>query len=438
MADKYTKSSEAWKHLLEKNPSIEASIANSDICSVSADLIKKYREPRLMTKHDTIDMVPEPLRKSQWNVLSTSRSSYAVGEFDVFKKFPALPLDGPEVCILPNFETLDIDSISSEANAINALNISGILNHFLNTDNLVQTFNGRMGPGCFDFQISRKGGGLLDIAVRHAQLEIDAGFENDDYIVIVEAKNVVHEDFNIRQLYYPLRKYNAFVDKPIRLVFSQYTNLQYNLFEYVFDSISYFSSLKCINSASYTFEDDSITSDDVYDVWLNTEVLTDDSVESNDRSVPFPQADRIDRIFSLMEFLSDYPDGVTTEDIAEHMETVIRQANYYPAAAAYLNLVEHPKRNITRLTDRGRNLLRKNRRKRLLGIASAIFEHQIFHQLYGETLHTAQLPDRRHIEDTMHKLNVLGNGSEVTFRRRASTVNSWLKWLFDDLPIRDE
>ena len=41
--------------------------------------------------------------------------------------------------------------------------------------------------------------------MKNAQCEIDGGFENDNDVIIMEAKNVINEDFHVRQLYYPFR-----------------------------------------------------------------------------------------------------------------------------------------------------------------------------------------------------------------------------------------
>lgn len=54
---------------------------------------------------------------------------------------------------LPEYETIDVNNISSEANAINVLILSGILDDFLEDEETVETFNGRMGTGEFDFVV---------------------------------------------------------------------------------------------------------------------------------------------------------------------------------------------------------------------------------------------------------------------------------------------
>ena len=98
---------------------------------------------------------------------------------------------------LPALETIDINSITSESAAICILIISGILDDFLGDRDTVETFNGRMGTGEFDFSVNTVDGGKQIISVKNAQCEIDGGFENDKDVIILEAKNVVHEDFTL-------------------------------------------------------------------------------------------------------------------------------------------------------------------------------------------------------------------------------------------------
>ena len=78
--------------------------------------------------------------------------------------------------------------------------LSGILDDFLGEGRNDATFNGRMGTGVFDFWVNTERGIRRRIHVENAQCEIDGGFENPSSVVILEAKNVVHSDFHVRQL----------------------------------------------------------------------------------------------------------------------------------------------------------------------------------------------------------------------------------------------
>lgn len=429
--------SDAWYRVFRNHPDILQTIHNQGYCEVKADTIKEEREPRLMTKHDFLDGVPSPLKSRHVNVLSVTRHSYVLGEFDVFQKFPEARPSRLEFCTLPPFETLRVDDINTESKAINALIISGVLSQFLDTGELTETFNGRMGTGKFDFSIGLRRRDPLWVEVNGAQLEIDGGFENDECVVIMEAKNRLHDDFNVRQLYYPLRKYSTFVTKPIRLVFSQYDNLTYTLYEYAFADLDDFNSIQLVNMASYAFEDCRVTADDIMHVWETTRAIYDDCEHRIEGEPPFPQADKIERIFSLLEFLSDQPEqSATTVEIAEFMGTVVRQAAYYPAAGVYLGVLERSRNNIA-LSREGVALLKKNRRERLLEIARLMFRHEVFHRLYGEVAHHyGDIPNTDVIAEALCELNVLGDSTDSMYYRRAQTVRAWLKWLFD-LPDED-
>ena len=289
---------DAWKAIIEKYHILEH-IEKDGCFPIKASQIKEFREPRLMAKWDSTDALPEVLRKNKINILPDSRSSYVLGDFLLYQEIP--PLDEPvtrmEHVELPDYESIDINNISSEANAINVLIISGILNDFLGTGENVSTFNGRMGTGCFTFEVDTHRGIKQKICVNNAQCEIDGGFENEASVVIMEAKNVVHEDFHIRQLYYPYRLWKDKVKKPIRLIFSVYSNRIYRLFEYRFKIPEDYSSIELVKSKNYSLQDTKITKEDLWEVRNHTTTRTDDDM--NDTDIPFIQANSMDRIISL-------------------------------------------------------------------------------------------------------------------------------------------
>ena len=187
---------EAWKCLIEKYGIIEQ-IKKNGVFHIKASQIKEFKEPRFMAKWDSSDSLPEVFKTNRINILPDSRSSYVLSDFILYKEISELEehvtqMDRVEI---PEYESIDINNINSEANAINVLILSGILDDFLQTTPNVSTFNGRMGTGKFDFMVNCFSDTQKHIEVNNAQCEIDGGFENDDSVIIIEAKNVVHEDF---------------------------------------------------------------------------------------------------------------------------------------------------------------------------------------------------------------------------------------------------
>ena len=129
------------------------------------------------------------------------------------------------------------------------------------------------------------------VALLH--MDINLKMENNNSVVILEAKNVVHPDFHIRQLYYPYRLWASKVVKPIRLVFSIYSNQIYRLFEYVFEDKDNYSSIRLVKSKNYSLQDTDIALNELYDVYSDVKVIYDNN--QNNTNIPFIQANSFER-----------------------------------------------------------------------------------------------------------------------------------------------
>ena len=419
---------EAWKVLIDKYNILEE-VQENGCYHIKASQIKQFKEPRLMAKWDSTDALPKVLRDNKINILPDSRSSYVIGDFLLYQEIPILEENVTQMAHveLPDYESIDVNNISSEANAINVLLLTGILDDFLNTNNNVATFNGRMGTGEFEFVVDTTRNIKQKISVNNAQCEIDGGFENNDSVVIMEAKNVVHEDFHIRQLYYPYRLWKNKVNKPIRLVFSVYSNMIYRLFEYRFNILEDYSSIELVRTKNYSLQDTTITLDDLFRVRKDTLVKTDDNMDNSD--VPFIQANSMERIISLLENMYENP--MTSQQIAELMDFEPRQSDYYYNAGKYLGLFEkvnEDKQRVVTLTSLGNKVFKLNYKERQLKIVELILEHQIFSDLFDGMIKTGDMPNKKDIEDEMRALHVCDEGQIV---RRASSIYGWLKWIFN-------
>lgn len=436
MSKKIT-ANEAWKKLFEKYD-IPGKVEKDGFFDIKASQIKDFKEPRLMAKWDSSESLPGVLKSHKINILPTSRGSYVMGKFNLYEDIPDWIDDVKKMqkVYVPEFESIDIKNITSESNAINVLMISPILENFLEEGENYATFNGRMGTGNFDFTVDRKSNTPLKINVDRAQCEIDAGLENDSSVVIIEAKNVVHLDFHIRQLYYPYRLWQTRVQKPIRLVFSIYTNQIYRLLEYRFTDINNYSSIELVREKYYTLQDINISNEELFKVYKSTKIKTDDNQDKT--IVPFIQANNFERVISLIENLQN--DDLTPEQIAELMQFDIRQSDYYFNAGKYLGLFEkydseeydeetakYYKTVKIRLTKKGKKVAEKNYKPRQLELVKLMLEHKIFNKLFFDTYTTGTFPKPNDIQDLMRKYNVCNEGQ---IHRRSGSVLAWLKWIF--------
>ena len=424
----HTLASTAWEKIIH-DYDIMDEISRKGYYCISAKTIKKYREPRLMAKWDSNENLPAALRERHLNILPVSRSEYLLSNVNLYEPLPEFVTSEPgninHITQL-DLESLDCGNITSESNAINAMVATGTLDSFLGDgDRTVETFNGRMGTDAFCFEINRYSGGSLTVHVDRAQMEIDGGFENQKNVIIIEAKNILRPDFHIRQLYYPYRVWLQRVKKPIRLIFCQYYNMMYRLIEYRFADPQNYSSIERISSAYYTFQDVSVTESDIINLWKTITPVPD--VLKPD--IPFPQADKMDRIISLMEHMQDN-EPMTTADITDYMGLDVRQSNYYASAGRYLDLFERQSHGSTEctLTPHARQILSLDYKNRQLALVSRILSHQVFHEFFGrlfiDKISPARL--RSEVANYLEQRNICNH---TTSKRRASTVLGWLRWI---------
>lgn len=421
---------QAWKMLLNKYNIVE-NVNENGIFYIKSSQIREYKEPRLMAKWDSSENLPQPLKNNNLNILPVSRSEYAISDFKVYANLPELDakIENMPCAQLETYETIDIHSITSESTAINILLLSRILNNFLEVDDIAATFNGRMGTPQFEFLIDTHKNIKRSVAVKNAQCEIDGGFETNDSVIILEAKNIVHPDFNVRQLYYPYRLWASKVKKPVRLVFSIYSNMIYRLFEYKFENIGDYSSIILIRNKNYSLQDTTITIEDLQNIKKSIG-LPQISDESGKDNVPFIQADSVDRIISLLENMYNHP--MTPKQIIDLMGFVKRQYRYYVNAGKYLGLFEDCKIDgvyFVQLSSIGNKICKMNYKERQLKLVELMLNHAIFFHFFEYIYKNGAFPTVNEVCKKMLELHIF-DVNNSTVARRAQTVISWLKWIY--------
>ena len=136
----------------------------------------------------------------------------------------------------------------------------------------------------------------------------------------------------------------------------------------------------------------------------------------------------MDRIISMLENMYDNP--MTTLEISELMQFELRQSNYYYNAGRYLGLFIKSKnsRSLVELTNLGKDIYRMDYKKRQLTIVSLILRHKIFADFFDYMIKNGEQPPKSSIKNKMREYNVCNEGQ---IERRATSVNSWLKWIFN-------
>ncbi|MCI9455657.1 MAG: transcriptional regulator [Oscillospiraceae bacterium] len=398
-------------------------IAKSGIFRITADQIKVEREPRLMTKFDHRVSLPSIFKDNNLAILPVTRGDYVISRFSAYHDFERCTPESQRVNLPLDIQSLLPQYIVSEAIALNCANACGILEDFLEDENLVSTVSGRMSSGEFCFNIAA-GGIQQAIDVRNSQIEIDAAYEGRSCLALFEAKRDISNDFLVRQLYYPFRAWCNRVTKKIKPVFLVFSNGVFYLYQYEFTDPQNYNSLSLVKQKNYILSPE-ITVADIQAIVGNTPICLE-------TEVAFPQADSMKRIVNLMEMLSE--GDMTKEDITNRYIFKERQTNYYTTAGRYLGFIKKGERCSDglvyfSLSGAGRRVMKMPYRERQIAIATAILRHRVFNETLKIHLQYGEMPDNNMIVQIMKNCGVYNVVSPKTFNRRASTVRSWIEWV---------
>ncbi len=414
----------AWEKLFEKYD-ILRKIEVDDCFYISAEKIKEFREPRLMAKFDHEVNLPKIFSDNQLAILPITRGEYVISHFETYKKFEDNNSSLTKFSLPSYLQSLNYDNITSEAIALNCAVASGIISDFVEDENILATVSGRMSSGDFSFYIDDvKSKNSHKINVNNSQIEIDAGYEGMSSLLLIEAKLELADDFLVRQLYYPFRTWQSRIVKPIRPIFFVYSNGIFRLFEYVFENIYNYNSLRLIKQKNYSLEDSNIALTDIQEILERVVII-------NEPRVPFPQADKFERVINLCELLNI--NELSRQNVTETYDFATRQTNYYTDAAYYLGLLEKNSNDedeiVYSLTDIGRRIFNSSFKQRQLSLCESILSHKVFNEALYLYLKKAVAPSIDEIVEIMKQANIYNVRSGETFKRRASTVKGWISWI---------
>ncbi len=424
MSNNLTKNDESWIKIFDKYRILEH-IKEYGKFEILASEINKFREARLMTKFDYKSNLPLPFIDNKLSILPITRGKYVLAPFDTFCNFPS-NFDSRKIIYLEfpeEIKSIRPELISSENAAISCAFLSGVLDDFVQDGKLFPTISGRMSSNKFNFWIYNSvKQANMEIEVTNSQIEIDAGYEGETTFSLIEAKNNFSDDFMIRQLYYPYRRWYDQIDKKIKTIFIIYSNEIYYLFEYVFQDPLNYNSLKLEKFQRYSFNKDNIDLNDIQKIIQTTSEL------EKEPKIPFPQANSFARVINLCELLLE--NDLTQDDITTNSGFHARQTGYYVNAGRYLGVFNLSKQ-IVSLTAEGRRILGLDHRSKQLAFVKLILQHKVFKDVLKLNLTKGHTPDESEIVNIMKSSNLYNVNKESTFVRRSSTIKEWVRWIID-------
>ncbi len=423
MRDNTISIGQAWEYLFEELR-IAQRVEEDGCFRISAAQINTVREARLMAKFDQSLRLPEVFRRNRLSILPVTRGEYVIGPFETharveYTDVPVKQVGIPELC------TLDYTNLYSEASALLFAYNSGIFEDASGEERLYFTVNGRMASGNFEFRIRdvREPDTYRNLSVMNAQVEIDGGYEGETVFLICEAKNIAAEELLIRQLYYPWRLWQGKLSKRAVPVFMVYSNDIFHLFFYRFADVMNYNSLELISHKAYTFADETITRQDVEEVFYSI------GAPDPEPEAVFPQADSFERVVDLLSVL--FERSLTRDEVTMKYEFDERQTNYYISACEYLGLItrgmNEARERVYSLTKEAAGLMGMRYKEKYLGLVRRILRCPVFYHVFFLAMMRGEVPDKRAVMQVMRESQL--DISETTILRRSATVRGWIGWI---------
>ena len=138
-------------------------------------------------------------------------------------------------------------------------------------------------------------------------------------------------------------------------------------------------------------------------------------------SIPFPQANDINKVIALVQAGDEI---IGNKEKAKYVINVgtPRQVSYYLSALQYLKYLGQNKK----LTERASKL--QNSKSELV---SDIYNQLLEDKLFGKAYHDFKVTGQVNIDKVASDLKKENKRlSESTLRRRASTISSWVEWMY--------
>lgn len=289
-----TLNDEAWSKYFKTTSALQE-IKQKGYTYVTADALRELggREARLMAKLDTLDSRPKVFKENMLTIFPVKNGEYIIFEdpgkrsyFEFSRQLERIPIQRYDSRVdLRAFDSYPRGQSLNEAQAISFAFISSLLKAFTADENLKLTIRGRSYTGTFGFDLQELG---HHVRVSGVQIEVDAGYESNDAIYLIEAKAGKKDSFHIRQLYYPYLEWSNRSQKNIVPIFFIYSNGKYYLIEFSFGSN--FGDLEIARGKCYTINESPT-------LRLNiSEFLRRVPEGEEPKGVPYPQADDLDKV----------------------------------------------------------------------------------------------------------------------------------------------
>jgi len=396
--NKVSKKDQAWYKIFDTLKILEH-IDLKGYFDISATTIKEisHEEPRLITKIDFREELPNIMHIHSLSVLAIKNGLYRIAKNDPFVSINKEPATKIHTVELPTqISTIDPLNIKSESAALDIAKIAGILDHVFQ-EKTDLTIRGRL-RGSLDFSI-----GSTFYNVDRVQIEVDGGYEGKNTLNLIESKIGYRNNINIRQLLYPELMWKKQVNKKkINSFIFYYQDDLFRFIPFEYDGKNFYARHEKEKAFRFRVEQDFR----LKDLKKQNEVLVD-------YEAPFPQANDFEKIHAILLKIEN-ENCPTKRSVISNFDVVDRQADYYFNALRWLGLCQY-NGDCIELSKKGMEVVSLDIHNRMVAIVKIIFSEPIF---FNEL---RSLPT----DKAEYKKWKMG---PITAKRRLSTVRMWIKY----------
>lgn len=247
-------SNTSWAKIFEDNRVLEHDFSTAPFY-LGADDIKRSvqdfkrtaeKEVRILCKMDTRESLPDVMRDNELFLLPVNNGRYALVKGEGYLDIPDIPGEAENYESKLPFPLLSSEIGDSEMQHLDFAYAVSIVRTFMDDPSLVLTIRGRKYTPEFTFRV-----GEQEITANGVQTEVDAGYEGENQLVLIEAKNSQTTNTIIRQLYYPYRQWKKRTGKNVSTLFFEKREGEYLVWEYLFTNEHNYNSIQLKRAKKY-------------------------------------------------------------------------------------------------------------------------------------------------------------------------------------------
>lgn len=214
-------------------------------------VVTGQREVRILCKQDTRESRPLVFQKNELFILPIKNGEYVLVKGEGYVDLPHINKTTQIYASKLNFHPVTSTVGNSEMQFLDFAYAVSLIRTFMNDESLVLTIRGRKYTPKFSFLV-----GGQTIKVESVQTEVDAGYEGQNQVVLIEAKGGRAANTIIRQLYYPFRQWTEHlkennVFKPVYTIFFEKIDNEYLLWQFQFSQEDDYNSIELVRSNKF-------------------------------------------------------------------------------------------------------------------------------------------------------------------------------------------